>query len=313
MNVKSREELETTGRADGRPHAGLSRSVDLLAMLRIIAESWFKILSISLFFAIAFGAYSWRSPRIYEAESLVTVVDDPASGGGGASGAARLGALASVVGLNLSGSQERRSEYIALLSSRRLIADLITKNDLLTVLYSSRWDEENQSWKKVWYSDHTPTIDNAIDEFRNRLLEVAEDKRTGLVVLRIQWRDPKKAAEWATQLIDLVNSHVRATTIADANKSIEFLNKELGRVTEIQVRESIFRLIETNMGRAALANAQEQYAFRIIDPPRVADPDRYVRPRPLLAILGGLVVGFLFGAVILFYRHAGSLLVASRT
>lgn len=274
-------------------HAGLERGANLAAIFQILRGKWLWITGTSVLCAVLLGIYSLRLPKIYAAESLVSIVEDPATGGSSASGAARLGAIASAVGVNLSGSEGHRAEYIALLSSRRLIADLITSNNLLVVLYASRWDDVMHSWKKVWYSSDAPTIDSAINYFRTKILEVAEDKRTGLVSIKIEWRDSQQAARWTNLLVTMVNDYVRKTTISEANRTIDFLNKELIRTTEIQVRDSIYRLMETNLSRIALANVQEQYALKNLDPARPADLNQNIRPRPLLAFIGGLMLGLL--------------------
>jgi uncharacterized protein involved in exopolysaccharide biosynthesis len=266
--------------------------VDLTVILRIALRGWYWLVLGGLLGGIAFGTYSSRSPRLYRSEALVTVVEDASLGsGGGSSGVGRLGAVASMVGLNIGGTQARRAEYVALLSSRRLIADLISSEDLLPVLYASRWEPTTRTWKTSWLSREPPTLNSAIEYFSRKILVVVEDRKTGLVKVSVEWFDPALSAAWANSLVSMVNVDVRQTTIDDAKNTLDFLNTELKRTSEIQVREGIYRLIEGSLSRIALANVQQQYALKILDPARAPDPNQFVRPRPLLATIAGAVLG----------------------
>lgn len=285
------------------PRRDLQPSVNLTAVFRVGTRGWYWLVIGSVLFGVAFGFYSSQSPRMYRSEVLVTVVEDAASGaGGGASGVERLGAVASIVGLSLGGTQARRSEYIALLSSRRLIAEFIASKDLLPVLYAGSWDAANGAWNSSGSNREPPTINSAIAYFSNKVLFVVEDRKTGLVRISIEWSDPELAATWANDLVSLVNADVRKTTIADAKSTLEFLNTEVQRTSEIQIRDGIYRLIEGSLSRIALANVQQEYALKILDPARAPDPQQFVRPRPLLAAIAGAVLGGGFGLLVLLWR-----------
>jgi uncharacterized protein involved in exopolysaccharide biosynthesis len=282
-----------------QPRSDFEQSVNLTVFFKLVAKSWYWLAVGGVLFGFLFGVYSFRSPRMYHSEALVTVIEDAASGSSGSSsGAGRLGAVASMVGLNVGGSQDRRAEYIALLSSRRLIAELIARENLLPVLYASKWDAATRSWK----TPEPPTVNSAIEYFSKSVLVVIEDRKTGLVRVSIDWFDPKLSAAWANSLVSMVNADVRQTTISDAQSTLRFLNAEIERTSEIQVREGIYRLLEGSLSRIALANVQEQYALKMLDPARAPDPQQFVRPRPLLAAVAGGVFGVIFALSAILWR-----------
>jgi uncharacterized protein involved in exopolysaccharide biosynthesis len=274
----------------------MTRSVDLLEIVDVAFRHWYWPALAAIVVGAGFWFYSERSPRLYRAEALVTLVTDAGSGAS-EGGMGRLGAVASMVGISI-GGQERKAEYVALLSSRRIVAHLIESRDLLPVLYAGAWDAEQKRWKKK-----PPSVNQAIDYFNSKALRVGEDRRTGLVKVTVEWFDRELAADWANSLVAMVNADVRATTITDAKRSLQFLNDELERTGQIPVREGIFRLIEGSMGRITLANVQEQYALKLLDPARVPDLGQHVRPRPLLAAIAGGLLGIIVGLVAVLWRN----------
>lgn len=290
MTVAS-ETPNASGQSDHVP----SRSIDLLEIADVAFRHWYWLVFSAILVGGAFWLYSERSPRLYRAEALVTLATSTSSGSS-EGGMGRLGTVASMVGISI-GGQERKAEYVALLSSRRIVAHLIESRNLLPVLYPSAWDAEQKRWKKK-----APTVNQGINYFNAKVLRVGEDRRTGLIKVTIEWFDRELAADWANSLVAIVNADVRATTIADAKKSIQFLNDELERTTPIPVREGIFRLVEASMSRITMANVQEQYALKLLDPAWVPDLGEHVRPRPVLAGSAGAVLGIVVGLVIVLWR-----------
>jgi uncharacterized protein involved in exopolysaccharide biosynthesis len=278
--------------------AAITRSIDLLEIADVALRYWYWAAIAAILVGAAFWFYSDHSTRVYRAEALVTLVSETGMGGSGSDGGiGRLGAVASMVGISIGGS-ERKAEYIALLSSQRIIAHLVETRNLLPVLFPAAWDGQQHRWKK-----EPPTVNQAIGYMSSKVLRVGEDRRTGLVKVTVEWFDPELAADWANSLVAMVNEDVRATTISEAKKSIQFLNQELERTNEIQVRDGMFRLIQGNLGRISLANVQEQYALKLLDPARVPDPEDFVRPRPLLAAIAGGLLGIILGLVAILWRN----------
>ena len=90
---------------------------------------------------------------------------------------------------------------------------------------------------------------------------------------------------------------MRASAAADAAKNIEYLEDELKKTNVMEVRQAVYSVMESQMHEIMLANVQEEYAFKVIDPAVVPDPDDYVRPKRLSIIILGLLIGFLAVAI----------------
>jgi uncharacterized protein involved in exopolysaccharide biosynthesis len=127
---------------------------------------------------------------------------------------------------------------------------------------------------------------------------VREDDATGLVTLEIVWTDRVAAAQWANALVDRLNERLRQRTISEAQRSNDYLNKQLESANLLELRQAIFNLIEKNVSKIMLADARRDFAFRVIDPALVPDADHNVSPHLFLRVSLGLVVGFILGLMI---------------
>lgn len=62
--------------------------------------------------------------------------------------------------------------------------------------------------------------------------------------------------------------------------------------------------MESQIKNKMMANVQEQFSFKVIDPAALMDEDAYVQPkRPLIMALG-LIAGLILGIVFAFVRNA---------
>jgi uncharacterized protein involved in exopolysaccharide biosynthesis len=232
---------------------------------------------------------------VYRAETVLAVVDQSERGGTSLSGlSGRLGALGNLVGGLDALSGDNRSEFIALLRSRAFTEKFIEDENLIPVLFPKR--------TQIFGAGRAPTIFRAYRFFDKDVRDVAESRATGLVTVGIEWEDPEAAARWANLMVARLNGVARQRAIAEARKSLEYLNHELTTTNVVEVRTAIYRLIEIQLSKITVATAREEYAFRVIDPARAPDRDYRVRPNRKLLTLLGMGAGAVIGAMIALVR-----------
>jgi uncharacterized protein involved in exopolysaccharide biosynthesis len=230
--------------------------------------------------------------------SIVSANNDGFMAGlGGLSG--QFGGLASLAGLSLpkSGNWD---QAIAKLRSRHLIEALVNNNNLLPQLFPDKWDVSAGRWLDG--PEKQPSMGDAVQLIRQRVLQIREDPKTGMVTVRVDWGDPMLAAKWANQLVALADAEMRREAIDDSSQALTALRGELDRAEQVELRSAISRLMEAQVKTKMLATIREEYAFHIIDPAVPADLDKRVQPTRTVMVLAGGILGVILGMLFVLLR-----------
>jgi uncharacterized protein involved in exopolysaccharide biosynthesis len=255
----------------------------LWANRRILIITTAVLVGLSLIYV--FVARDW-----YRAEVLMKLADQKQNQGllGGLSGGG-LGGLASLAGLDI-GGENKSAEPLAVLKSREFAEAFIKDLDLLPVFFYRKWDASAKRWKSSDI-DEQPDIRDGIKYFERTVLTVKEDKKTGLITLSVDWTDPATAAAWADLLVERANDRMRQRAIADADGSLRYLKQELAAATVLALQQSIARVLEIDLQKLALANADKEYTFRVIDHAQVPKRKWVDHPHRVLIVLGAFLLG----------------------
>jgi uncharacterized protein involved in exopolysaccharide biosynthesis len=288
-----------TNKFEYNPGEDASMTTQQMAIMLI--RRWRTLVITPLVFGAVAAIIGFTMTPIYRSTTLVipNEQNDRSGALGSVIGQIGGGGLAALAGLGLGGStQSATSEAVAILQSHQFIQEFIESNKLMPKLYDKKWDAANNDWKKdIW---KVPTIEKAYKLFTGEILDVYQDKKTNLVTISITWKDRMEAAEWANQLLDLVNKRMRTVAIDDADKTLKYLQQELPAADTVEVRRAISSMMEAQLKTKAVATVREEYAFRVIDPAIPSDPDLRLRPHKATYILIGLVMGFLTGVAAIF-------------
>jgi len=270
-----------------------------------LVSNWVVIVTAALLGAIT-GLFGARfMTKVYRGEVLLAVVhDDTTDFKQGVMGG--LGAIASLAGVDLGKMQDQTPEFIAELTSRVLVEKFIADYDLLPVLFAKKWDAPTKTWR-VKRGERVPSLQDGYYVLTKGILSVIEDKQTGLITVRVDWKDRAQAASWANELVARVNQEARTRAMRNADLSVDYLNRELEHTQAVEIRESIFSVLEQQINKRMMAATRPDYAFKVIDPAQTPEQNRFVRPIPLLLAGIGLFFGGLLGmvAVIISQRLRG--------
>jgi uncharacterized protein involved in exopolysaccharide biosynthesis len=234
---------------------------------------------------------------IYRAEVLLAPVSEERAGSL-SSLTGQFGDLAALAGVNLGANKDKTAESIAALKSRSLSVAFMEKENLKPILFPRKWSTENKKWKD---QDDVPTDWEAFEIFDKDIRAVSVDKKTGLVMLAIEWKDPALAAKWANSLVRQVNTRLRNEAIEESEKSTAYLEKQLASTSSVEIQQAIYRLVEAQAKKKMIANAREEYAFNVIDP--AVSPEERVKPKRLFIVLAGLIIGVAAGFTVAWFRR----------
>src|SRR3569832_1858426 len=95
--------------------------------------------------------------------------------------------------------------------------------------------------KKTWRledQNEAPTLRQAYLLFDERLRTITQDKKTGLITLVIEWKDPKQAAQWANLLVERLKFHERRAAKTEAEKSLTNLKNQLSQTSVLEMQQA---------------------------------------------------------------------------
>ena len=268
------------------PPVAYDDEIDLWQLWETVWSGRWLIIAITSLFAVGGVTYALVAQEWWRAE----VVLAPADKKGGMSGAlSQLSGLASLAGVSVGGGGG--NEPLAVLKSKDFARQFITEMNLMPVLLKDQKTEDGKA----------PDIRDALRIFET-VRTVSDDKKTGLVTLSVRWKDADTAALWANELARRVNARLRAEALAEAERNVTYLQKEMAATSVVSLQQSMGRVLEGEMQKLMLARGNEEFAFKVIDkatPPKLRDAPK----RALIAIVATLAGGFL-GILVVFLRQA---------
>lgn len=261
-----------------------SRDDDELDLRELVLKLWARrglIFLCTAIGAVAAIIYALLATPVFRAEALLSVREDEQRSAL-ATAAGQLGGLADLSGLSIPGSKDK-AVAVATLKSRALIEQFITERKLVDVLLDA---------DGILGAKKPPTVWEAHRKFVMRMFQVSEDRKTGLVTVAIEWKDPQQATDWVTDIVARTDAHLRRSAIEESEKNLAYLEAQAKGTNVIEIRQALFRLAETEIKKLMLAKGAGEYVFKTVDPARV--PERKIRPkRALIAVAGTLVGGML--------------------
>ncbi|MEF1308615.1 Wzz/FepE/Etk N-terminal domain-containing protein [Vibrio mytili] len=298
-----------------QPSAPADDEIDLRELFAAIWKGKWIIIATTFVFAVSSVLYALSLPNIYKADALLAPAES--SGGGGLSKmAGQLGGLAALAGVNLGGGESSQTDLaVQVMNSRQFVDAFINKHDLLVpVMAAKDWDltsnqlildeEIYDPSSGEWLREPdglrgaTPTAQEAFEVFKKDILSVNSDTETGLYTVSVKHYSPYVAQQWVNWLIEDINKVMRERTIAESSQNLEYLNTQLQKTAVADMQSTFYSLIEEQTKSLMLAEVQEEFVFKIVDPavvPEIKDGPK----RALICVLGTLLGGMLGVAFVL--------------
>ena len=290
--------------------------IDLRELFTVLWRGKLLIVGVTLLFAIGAVVYALSLTNVYRSEALLA----PASQDGGASKLGGLSGLAGMAGIALpGGGADKTALGLEVLKSRAFIGGFIEEHELLVPLMAAKgWNAEtgellidadvydvvNQAWLREAKPPRRskPSAQEAYEEFQ-KVLAVAEDKKTGFVNLSVEHFSPIVAQQWVTWLVQDVNNVMREQEVSEAERSITYLKGQVAATSLTDLQSMFFELIQGQTETIMLAKVREEYLFKTIDPAIVPE-QKYGPKRALICVLGTLLGGMLAVLLVLIRHYA---------
>lgn len=248
--------------------------VDVAALLRVIWRRKLWIVAATLLCTLSAIGYALVATEWYRAEAVL-LPRDSGSSSGLAGQLAQMGGFASMAGITL--GQTSKQEPLGVLRSVGFARRFVEQNDLVSALAEEVGDNNLRRG--------TPErrIQQTVEVFRSSIMSITEDKKTGLILVAIEWTDPIVAATWANAVPRQLNKEMRQRALTEGTRNVQYLKDQLARTETVSLQQAIARIIESEMQKLMLAEGADEYAFRVIDDAQ--PPAKRARPHRAMLVV----------------------------
>lgn len=290
--------------------------IELRELFQALWKGKWIIIATTLLFAIGSVVYALSLPNIYKSDALLAPTES-SNGGGLSQMAGQLGGLAALAGVNIAGAEASQAELaIQVIKSRKFIEEFIDSHDLLVPLLATKgWDLANNELiidddiysaeKKEWLRKpdglrgNKPSSQEAYEYFIENILDVKKDKDSGLYIFSIKHYSPYISQQWVSWLIEDINKVMRNRTITETSRNLAYLNMQLKKTAITDMQSTFFKLIEEQTKTLMLAEVQEEFVFKVIDPAVI--PEVKSEPKRALICVIGTAIGGLLGIIFVLF------------
>jgi len=289
--------------------------IDIKELFSSLWQQKLLIVSITTLCAVGSVLFALSQPNIYQAEVLLSPVSEDSQMSGMAN---QLGGIAAIAGINLGGQGASRVALaLETLKSRRFTQAFIEKRDILVhlmaldswdantgeiIIKPDLYDQESKRWVRIVDEGKSviPTAWEAYKQFE-LIVEYEQLKASGFIKLSVQSQSPVLAQQWATWLVDDLNQWVKKEDVKEFNANISYIQEKLKNTQVAEMRKVFYQLVEEQTKKLMLAEVQDEYVFKVIDPAVV--PEEKDAPRRSIICILGTFIGVFLAFLIALVRH----------
>jgi uncharacterized protein involved in exopolysaccharide biosynthesis len=263
--------------------------------------------------------------NIYQSKAVIT----PVAAKEGARGGGALSALAQqfggLPGITFPGASSA-SEIVALLESNILREKVIGRYNLMPVLFHEEWDPEKKDWKRggislnpLYYvsklakllqpqapkgvrkaEEGVPDIWDGIRELDD-IVNVKNNIKENSITITADFYDPEMAAKLVEYFLLTLTDHMSEEARRVAMTNRKYLEEQLVKTADPLIKQNIYNLIAQQLETSMMAEVKENFAFKIIDPPKA--PDKKIKPKRALMVILSFVMALFVGIFVAFFME----------
>ena len=293
----------------------LNDQIDLRELFSVLIKGKWIIAGVTAFFLIIGIVYSLLLPDIYKSEALLATVDESSMTSGVLN---QYSGLAGLAGINLptgdSGNNSKKA--IELMSSLNFFENyMLPKIFLPDLIAVESWDEEKNKiiydeniFKKdsnTWVNNSTdtdnliPSAQASFEVFKGHF-NIQKDE-SGYVVLSVQHQSPFISKQWVEIFVEEINAYYRQKDKSQSEKAVIYLNKQIANTSLSEIREVTASILEKEIQKLTLIEANTDYVFEYIYPPSVME--KKSEPQRTLIVNLFILFGCMIGIIMVLFRH----------
>ena len=302
------EDLETNSQSNinskKRKNSALAEILEsIFSIYNVLDKDKYKILIITLVFAVMSVIYALGVPNIYRSEALLL-------SNSSSSESDQVSALASIAGLQSgNNSLDDATLALAIIDSRDFVKSVLAKNDLLVkVMTLEGWDSQNNKdiysssydiEKKAWIGK-APTDGEVYNKFVS-LVDLSKNFRQGIYTISVETLSPEFSKILASTVIEEINDSVRVLRQREASENIAYLENQLSKNSVKDMKDIINQLIFEKAKNLMMAEVGKEFVFRVIDAPII--PEQKIYPVRSVICIVITLLGFFVAMSLSLMKH----------
>ena len=286
--------------------------LDFKKISKTLYEKKYLIIFLSFLTSFVFFCSSLLLPNYYKSEVILTTPVNSSSDVPNIPGG--YSTLATFAGISLNTSENKIDESIEVLNSLMFFEEFINKNDLFFKFFATRgWNKNDNklivnprtynTQQNKWVSkdkfavNGKPSTQSAFRDFQ-KLFHITKKRESGFLVISIEHYSPYVAKETLETIIQSLNNKMRQRDIDNAQRQINYLEKQALETQFNDVKIGINNIIQKHIETIALAKSSEQYALIQLSPP-IAPEIKYRPLRSIITLLAFFVSIIIYSSIII--------------
>jgi uncharacterized protein involved in exopolysaccharide biosynthesis len=273
--------------------------IDLIELWKVIWAGKIFIISFVVFCTLVAGLVSFFFlPKMYQSTATLIPVKQEKSSLGS------LGGLLGNLPIPIAIPGQGTGNIMSFLESRTLKERLLTKYNLLPVIYADLWNAEKKKWN-IDDPEEKPTVIKALQgNLLDDIFSVNQDKKTELINISWAGEDPAFCSLMLERVVRELTFFLENEYVSDAKREREFIEGQLAAATEEleywerQVpsekltlskitrerlaSQTVYTELRKQLELAKISEAKELETFKVLDKPFV--PEKPFKPKKSLIV-----------------------------
>jgi len=257
--------------------------INLLDYVKVILKHKRLIFWITGVAVVLTAIISLIMTPIYEAKAVILPI---------ASQGERFGVNAIALQFGLATpEQSGTSEIVGLLKSNILRERVLKKHKLLPVLLEKDSLKEKTEDEKMWMALR----------YLEETLKINLKQKENTIEISMQFKDPKIVADIVNYVLNELTDYMSGETRRVAETNQKYLESQIDKTADPFIKTKIYSLIAQQIETSAMAEAKENFAFKILDPPKI--PDKRIKPKRRIMVMISFVVSLFLGIFVAFGKE----------
>jgi len=148
-----------------------------------------------------------------------------------------------------------------------------------------------------------PDIPDMWDALRllDEIIDVTFNMKDNTITITVDFPDPEQAKYIADCLLTTLTEHMSSEAKRVAQTNRKYLEEQLSTTADPLIKQKTYNLIAQQIETAMMAEVKENFAFKVIDPPKA--PDKKSKPKRALMVVVAFITSLFLGIFIAFFLN----------